>query len=194
MSATSGGPVYLSVEGQVLGGYGHEFEPGSTVDALFEDDGLALLGDQSELDVPYADVLALSVGGPGSVTTGGGWVGGGFGVVGTVTGVALASVMNGLTARTKVVTILRITTPTLDLYLHHDRVPPARLEMALSPVFGRLRAAAGKAAPAISTVGELESLASMLRENLITRNEFDRLKAELMASVPELRQPDHLAT
>ena len=57
---------------------------------------------------PYSDVEDVDIGGPGLVSSGGGFAGGGFGLTGAVEGMAIASVLNGLTSRTSIKTILRV--------------------------------------------------------------------------------------
>ncbi len=55
--------------------------------------------------------------------------------------------------------------------------------MRLSPVFNRLRALASSDAPAaqqLDPVNQLSKLADMLEKDLLTREEFDSLKAELL--------------
>jgi hypothetical protein len=70
-----------------LGGYvpGAELAAGKAYDVRFLEDRLAVLpcqGLQALAELPYSAMEAVDVGGPGLVKSGGGFVGGGFGVAG----------------------------------------------------------------------------------------------------------------
>jgi hypothetical protein len=119
------------------------------------------------------------------VKSGGGFVGGGFGAVGALQGMAVAAVLNALTTRTKITTVLRIQSPASELFLLNTQMTPGQLRMHLSRPLGAIRAA--RAVPAAppgasisSPVDELTRLASMLEKGLLTREEFDLLKARLL--------------
>jgi hypothetical protein len=109
---------------------------------IYEPRGAELLA-----TTPYSAVRALTVGGPGlqveESTTGGGFIGGGFGLAGIAVGVAASSVLNKLTTKTKrdvsLETLLRIET-------HHEGIgstewifltnvgTPQELESLLRPI------------------------------------------------------------
>jgi hypothetical protein len=141
-------------------------------------------------EVPYSQVEDVEIGGPGLVKTGGGFVGGGFGVTGAVEGMAIAAVLNSLTTRTSVKTIVRIQGTSCELFLLHARLTPEQLRIAMSRPLGAIRSAratqtaggtqheAPAAAP--SPVQELTKLADMLEKGLLTREEFDLMKAKLI--------------
>jgi hypothetical protein len=141
--------------------------------------------------LPYGAVEDVEIGGPGLVRTGGGFVGGGFGAAGAIEGMAIASVLNGLTSRTSVKTIVRIQAANCELFLLHTRMPPDQLRIELAHPLGVIRAARAASARAIqhesslrsaSPVDELAKLADMLEKGLLTREEFDLIKAKFLAS------------
>jgi hypothetical protein len=148
-------------------------------------------------EVPYSQVEDVEIGGPGLVKTGGRFVGGGFGVTGAVEGMAIAAVLNSLTTRTSVKTIVRIQGTSCELFLLHARLTPEQLRIAMSPPLGAIRSAratqtaggtqheAPAAAP--SPVQELTKLADMLEKGLLTREEFDLMKAKLIGP-PTIRR------
>jgi len=75
--------------------------------------------------------MQRDVGGPGLVNSGG-FVGGGFGVTGAIEGMAIATVLNGLTARTSIKTIMRIQGTGCGLFLLHTRATPDQLRIEMS--------------------------------------------------------------
>jgi len=184
------GELLLSVGGGVLGGHGLAFPVGSSVSLSFETEGFAVVSRSTAREFDYAEVEQLRVGGPGAVKSGGGFVGGGFGLDGAVSGMAIAGLLNAITTRTTVTTIVQLITTDAELYLHNSHISPDKLEMSLSPVMGILRRinrekeAVPQALPPIAGPGavmELKHLADMLAQDLITREEFDELKAGVLA-------------
>jgi hypothetical protein len=101
---------------------------------------------------------------------------------------AIASVLNGLTSRTSIKTILRVQGTKCELFLLNTRLTPDRLRMDLSRPVSVIRAARlavtqdGIAARPASLVDELAKLADMLGNGLLSRQEFDLMKARLLAS------------
>ena len=179
----------------LLGGYapGAALVIGGLYDARFLEDRLAIFpAHQGEVraEVSYAEIEDVEIGGPGLVKSGGGFVGGGFGTIGALEGMAIASVLNTLTARTSITTIVRVQGTTCELFLLSTRSTPAQLRIELSRALGAIRAARTAAAqgtrmgnpsttPA-SPVEQLAKLADMLESGLLTREEFDQLKARLL--------------
>ena len=102
------------------------------------------------------DLLGVQLGGGGEYTTGGGWFGGGFGVQGALEGAALASVMNWLTTRRHMDTVLRLVYADAEATFGVTTHAPGRLELELAALLAWLR---GGAAPWASTLG-LHALAS----------------------------------
>jgi hypothetical protein len=183
-------PLALLHDVTYLGGYVPvtTISVGQRYSVAFLEDRL-LIGGRRQTEalaaLPYSEVEDVEIGGPGLVKVGGGFVGGGFGVTGAVEGMAIASVLNGLTSRTSIQTVVRIRGTNCELFLLHTRATPDQLRMELSRALGVIRAAraAGGAAPArsASPVEELAKLADLLDRGLLTREEFDVMKAKLLA-------------
>jgi hypothetical protein len=137
----------LSLRGVAyLGGYVPEspIKPGSIYDVLFLEDRLVVSahGQAKALtEVHYSQVEDLEIGGPGLVKTGGRFIGGGFGVTGAVEGMAIAAVLNALTTRTSVQTIVRIQGSNCELFLLHTSLTPEQLRIALSRPLAVIRSA-----------------------------------------------------
>jgi hypothetical protein len=110
-----------------LGGYVPEAAiiPGQRYDVRFLIDRLLVVpANQAQVlaEVHYSQVEVVDIGGPGLVRTGGGFVGGGFGATGAIEGMAVAAVLNALTTRTSIKTIVRIQATTCELFLLHTKV------------------------------------------------------------------------
>jgi hypothetical protein len=142
------------------------------------------------VEISYSDVEAFDIGGPGLVKSGGGFFGGGFGAVGAVEGMVVATLLNALTVHTEIKTIVRVQGPDLELFLLHTKTEPEALRIELSRPLAAIRLARS-ARPGIAEsrdpamraplIEELGKLAAMLDNNLLTREEFDQLKAKLIA-------------
>ncbi|MDQ2874356.1 MAG: SHOCT domain-containing protein [Actinomycetota bacterium] len=175
----------------LLGGYAPDasLRIGELYDLRFLDDRMVLYTSRLPevlMEIPYADAEVVDIGGPGLVKSGGGFAGGGFGAVGALEGMAIAGVLNALTPRTTTTTVIRIQARASELFLLHTKQTPQQLRMRLSRPLGAIRAvrAAGvqqQPAGAASPVQELAKLASMLESGLLTRAEFDALKARLLS-------------
>lgn len=98
-------------------------------------------GERTFAQMTYASIVNLVVDGPGTVTTGGGFVGGGFGVKGAVEGMLMATVLNKLTTQTTVTSFIEIQDSKTHVVLSSDREAPDALALRLRPVFARIRAA-----------------------------------------------------
>jgi hypothetical protein len=140
----------------------------------------------------YNDVEDIEIGGPGLAAPGGGFLGGGFGTKGAIEGVAIANVLNGLTSRGSIKTIVRIQGTNCELFLLHTRVTPDQLRIEMSRALGVIRTARAARIPggdqsgalpvrSASPVEELAKLADMLEKGLLTREEFDLMKAKFRA-------------
>ncbi len=128
--------------------------------------------------------LKLEVEGAGAVRKGGGFMGGGFGLVGLAAGALTASALNALTAKTGIDTVMHLETPAAELYLYYGSEVPAALRRTLAPVFLHLRQsdATIEAAPGDRMVDRLHKAADLLDRGLIDEEEFVRLKADIMAA------------
>lgn len=130
----------------LLGGYAPDapIAVGEQYDARFLDDRLAICVCRNWkvlAQVPYGAIEDVEIGGPGLVRSGGGFVGGGFGAVGALEGMAIAAVLNALTARTAITTIIRVQAGNCELFLLWTKTTPDQLRIELSKPLGAIRAA-----------------------------------------------------
>ena len=180
-----------------LGGHVPEspITAGERCDVRFVEDRLVVFASRRAAvlaEVPYNQVEDVEIGGPGMVRSGGGFTGGGFGLGGAIEGMAVAAALNAMTTRTSIKTVVRIQGTGCELFLLHTRLTPEQLRIEMSRTLGVIRAArAGEAAVRPSPeahpvppspVEELTKLADMLEKGLLTREEFDLMKAKIVAS------------
>jgi hypothetical protein len=120
----------------VIGGSGVGLHLGEPCVVLFRPKVMKVVGQSSFVDVTagYADITLLGLAG-GEVTTGGGFIGGGFGIEGAVKGIAIASIANWLTTRTSVNTLIQVRHPEFEVFIHHGRFTPGDLRIMLSAAF-----------------------------------------------------------
>ena len=183
---------------------------GRAYDLRFLSDGIMVCQRRSVdpiVEVPYRDVETVEVGGPGQVSKSTGELLAlilGLGLLGALLGLfvlgllgfLLGAVVFGLVgallgaASTKIETIVRIRGADADYYFLHTAKRPDALRIELSEPLRAISSA--RAAPAGdshetaelasgSISDELSKLASLLERGLITRDEFEHLKANLIA-------------
>jgi Short C-terminal domain len=161
------------------------------------------------LTIPYRDVEGVEVSGPGRVSKplaetmtlilGLGLLGAVLGLIFLgLLGLLLGAVLSGLigasigSSSTRIETIARIRAAQADLYFLTTDKEPYGLRMELAPALTAIerppgaarRDAVGSAEqPSASIPDELGKLASLLEHGTITRDEFEHLKAKLIASL-----------
>jgi hypothetical protein len=103
---------------------------------------------------------------------------------------AIAAVLNALTTRTSIKTVVQIQGTGCEMFLLHTTLTPALLRMEMSRPLTAIRSARAAAAEAgiqqgartesLSPVEELTKLADMLGKGLLTREEFELMKTRLL--------------
>jgi hypothetical protein len=127
-----------------LGGHGLGVVAGEAYKLDVGQNGLMLrdpLSGASRVTLPLERVLRVDVEGPGAQTTGGGFMGGGFGIQAAAEGLLAATVLNALTTRTTVETLVYVQTTDGEAFFIHNEFEPLALRIRLSELFVRLRAA-----------------------------------------------------
>jgi len=173
-----------------LGGYGHadSLAPGVGYDLYFTNEGLTIAHQGWSIPLvrsSYAEAEAMEFTGPGRVTKGGGFFGGGFGLKGAAEGMIVASVLNSLTTKSSIQTIVRWEAQSLELFFFTSEATPADLRIRMSPVLGRVKSSQGvEAAPPIpdaDPVSQLERLATLRQQGVIDDEEFAELKRKIIS-------------
>ena len=94
--------------------------------------------DDAVIPMPYRTMTAAELAG-GAQTSGGGFVGGGFGFSGAVEGMAVASVLNSLTRKTTVNTGFHLATTEHEMLLHHGELGPKAIRNGSHPCLPGMR-------------------------------------------------------
>jgi hypothetical protein len=132
----------------------------------------------------YPEIRAVEVAGPGRVQR---WSAGQQAMIAAVSGLTGAV---AAAASTRIKTFVQIQTADSELFFLHTILPPDELRIHLARGIGAVREARELAAAlddtdqgtdAASVVTELSRLAGLLDSGLLTRPEFDQLKARLLA-------------
>lgn len=174
MTAVGDGPTLILKDCIVLGGSGFPFTPGQSCTVSFCDSVVICSSRDAIARFSLLELIDVSVTGPGTVTTGGGFIGGGFGVEGALEGIAIAGVLNMLTTKKKIHTFVTLTANFGELHLHYGAMDPAPLRIYLSSVFVELRRLDRK------WIKERQQfIVSHLEDGLITAKEADTFKARL---------------
>jgi hypothetical protein len=173
-----------------LGGYGHSesLMAGAVCDLHFTSEGLLVTNPDTSISIvrsPYAEAEIVELSGPGRVTRGGGFIGGGFGLTGAAEGMIVASVLNALTTKTSIQTIIRWEARTQELFFFTSEATPSDLRIRMSPVLGRVKPRPNvEATPSLldaDVVSQLERLASLRQQGIIDDNEFAELKRKIIS-------------
>jgi hypothetical protein len=132
----------------------------------------------------YAEVRAVQITGPGRVQR---WSAGQQSMIAAAFGLTGAVAAS---ASTRIKTFVQIQTADSELFFLHTVLPPDELRIHLARGIGAVRQAQDPAASpddtqpridAAAVVTELSRLAGLLDAGLLTRPEFDQLKARLLA-------------
>lgn len=128
----------------LLGGYGLEesIAPGERVDIHFTQQGIWVAkagGYRPYLRRTYESARVLEFEG-GAIKTGGGYRGGGFGLIGAAEGMAIASLLNSLSTKTSVHTTVRFEAEDAEVFFFTDQAVPRTLEMRFAEVRARVKA------------------------------------------------------
>jgi hypothetical protein len=169
----------------LLGGYGYEesFAAGAKCQLHFTSEGLWVRKGTSwdaQIRSPYSEADALEISGPGHVRKGGGFIGGGFGLTGAAEGMIVASVLNALTTRTSIQTIVRWEARTMEAFFFTSMATPADLRIRLSAVLGCIKPRPTGAGGS-DVVSEIERLAALHQQGALSDAEFDELKKQIIA-------------
>ena len=171
-----------------MAGAGLALSNGYLYDVLFSSSNVRFLAapatTQSEplLSLDISQLRDLRLEGPGTVTSGGGFVGGGFGLSGAVEGMAIASVLNALTTSTDTRTVLILAGPGWEAFFLHKLMTPEELRLHLSPVYVRLKSLAEQAPAPNSKLDQLERLVGLYQSGVLTEDEFTAAKRSLLGT------------
>lgn len=171
-----------------VGGYssGPDLAAGQAYELRFLADGLSVFRQgslQALAELGYATIQEIEVAGPGLVKK---WSPGQQAMLTAAFGVTGALVAYG---STRIKTFVRVQTANSELFFLHTELLPEDLRIRLSRGLGAVREAQAAArhednqslSRPESVAGELSRLAALLDSGLLTKQEFDQLKARLIA-------------
>jgi hypothetical protein len=163
-----------------VGGNGFAITPGSVCSILTLPQAVVVtvaLGErrpEPDVVIPYGELTGLELG-SGARTTGGSFLAFGFDLEEAAESLLAASVINALTRRTKINTMLRIGCTRGEILLHHGKSTPDQIRIQLSPLFTRYAAVNTAVGPEHVTndpLARLERLVKLPEVDAITEEEF----------------------
>jgi len=124
----------------VIGGAGVPLRQYDVISLEFDETGLVISSPATDgvFRADYATLRSVEISGPGTVQKGGGFIGGGIGAEGAITGIAVATVLNWLTTSSQTITFLQLSGAGWELWSLTNEYDPLTLRILLSPVFVRL--------------------------------------------------------
>lgn len=170
-----------------IGGSGYGLTEGDRLLGTLGGDGLkaSTLGQvRRRLDIPPQSIRSFEIGGPGKVTRGGGYSGGGFGLAGFAVGAATAAGMNALTSKTEIQTLIRITTDAGELNLFTADITPTALDLKVADLRTRLRTSPPVVEDVEQQLTQLERLGTLHQQGVLTDAEFAEQKAVILGRRP----------
>jgi hypothetical protein len=170
-----------------VGGFGYELVKDSVVSLEAGLEGFLVrdFDKNSAVQIPYVDVVNFEMEG-GLVQRGGGFAGGGFGIVGFAAGAAASMALNKITSKSEIQTMLRLVTRNGEVVLYTNQATPDQIEIAFSEARMRIRNAANTPAAvnnqsnSISVADELTKLSALRDSGVLTEEEFQRAKSRLL--------------
>jgi hypothetical protein len=135
-----------------------------------------------ETAIPIAGLSDVHIDGPGRVTSGGGFSGGGFGVEGFLKGAAAAMVLNLLTTRTKTQSIIYLQFSDSELILFNSLFEPDVLRIKLSRLFLRKsfdRTQSEGVSPSVAD--QISDLKKLVDTKILTEDEFAAAKKKILS-------------
>lgn len=126
---------------QVVGGYNVPYPTGTTVSLVTTSTEVRLCPRQHGATRSVArleELQGLEFGGPGLQVSGGGFIGGGFGFRGAAEGILAADILNSLTTKTTINSLIRVVLSGSEVWLHTSRMTSNQLTMHFSAVLGRV--------------------------------------------------------
>jgi len=172
-----------------VGGFGTMLEQGEEYFAVFGQSELTLSHPWATetLSLRYSDIEGFNIGGPGVMESDAGIIGGGFGLAGAVTGMAVAGLVNEVTRTRSVETGIWWKTRDSEVFLFTDSADPDSLRVELSEQMAKMQSNNGTTArPAVSeaqpqdVVTQLRSLAELHAQGVLNDAEFVAAKQRIL--------------
>ena len=186
-------PDKRTVHGSILSASGMSGIATGGCSIFFCRTGAALMiGDVTQpTAILYEDMRALRLTGRGTLihTSGGNWMGGGFGLAGALEGALIAGALNSLTTRTQtsLETIISFAWRQSEIVLLNTTYLPATLATFLAPAVTRMETAHAADRTSIAggatgdVVSRLKELGELHAAGILSADEFAAAKARVLA-------------
>lgn len=173
-----------------MGGHGYKIPEETPCAVLFQKGALEIRKpEQPAITIPHREISAFELSGPGAVQTGGGFIGGGFGLAGAAAGILTAGLINRLTTSTRILTVVRIATESGELFFQTNAATPDELRLGLSESIAAIDAARTARHPGpptgsrgAETVAELSELSRLREAGALTDEEFVAAKKRTLGT------------
>lgn len=182
------GQQIVTIETVYLGGAGVPLRTYENSTLMVSPKGFSIgQGGGSIWTQSFEGLNGIQVTGEGLYQTGGGWIGGGFGISGALKGAAFASVMNALTTRTHNDCYFRFVFPGVDATFQVLSHTPRNLDIALSGVRNWLEtrnivtAQPVRTGLSVTRVEQLEKLHELFEKGILNEIEYQTEKKRILA-------------
>jgi hypothetical protein len=176
-----------TIETVFLGGAGIPLQTYEKSSIVISVKGFAVgQGGTSVWTKSFEDLIGLQISGEGLLQSGGGWIGGGFGVGGALKGALFATVMNSLTTRTHNDCYFRFVYPGVEGTFQVLSHTPRDLEIALSGVKNWIETrridttVTPQSNQGLTTVEQIERLHQLVEKGILSKTEFEKEKSKLL--------------
>lgn len=133
--------------------------------------------------IPFDEVASATTEGRGRLRSGGGFMGGGFGLDGALVGMAVSTALNALTARTDMESVLHLATLRGEAFFGFTESDPALIHRDLSRLRTWKLTQGEKSATSATDddiVDRLERLVRLHAQGSLTDDEFAQQKTRLL--------------
>jgi hypothetical protein len=182
-----------------LGGTGTQLKSESLGTLWLTATGFALKAGDVFWSRSIGDLVGIQIGGRGIYTTGGGWVGGGFGLNGALQGAAMAGMLNALETRVHNDCLMRLSFENAELNFQILDITPRDLELKLAALRLHLEKSLGVTSSSTmglsGTVGvsgarndkdlktKLQELKVAFSEGLLSESEYETRRSKLLENL-----------
>lgn len=174
--------------GTMVGGYNTDIPVGRAVVFAPGQTGVYIGTGETLYSFGTRDLVSVVAGGPGSVTSGGGFIGGGLGLDGAVAGMLAASVLNSLTTHTSVNTLIHISTTAVhnrEYLIHTSAATPEQLKVNMSGLHNAIALAQTAVTSEIargtaSVADDLQAISQLHAAGSLSDEEFAKAKQRIL--------------
>lgn len=165
---------------KIIGGAGWEDMHGSDAHLKISTDSICFvdLKNIRKVLLPNARVCSMDISGPGTVASGPNISGGGFGVQGAITGMAIATAANILLTHRSTKTIVRVASDDAEVIFLSSEMEPDSMRVLLSPVYVALGRKDASAANALDS--QLTQLKRLLDSGALSDEQYRRAVDKLL--------------